>query len=547
MRVTVKTLLNLPSLSHAKVIAGENGLDNTVDSISVLEYAEPTALQESFFSHNEFYGNEIAITGFFNIKDDVNAQCQTIKRLHQVGEVGLILYYVGIFMPKVDQKLIDLSNELDFTLICMPENRFDLKYSEVIYEVIETIVKNKLHDPYFVSEMLERISKLPDHQRSMDTILRMASDRMTCSLYLVDSHFNSLNLANWPAISNITVHKIASTYSSSLSDLPTLPTSIVIERDICICSRMIQSENASPLYLIMVKENGMLSPNLCDQAEEIIQLFINIWSKGHGNIGTDELVKAILNDEPIKMRRLAEILSINVQAIHHLIIIETTQTINPSRKLALFKLWQKNVPEVVSLYFDVTFTGIYNDTFVIFLGGDKVKQACNHVREALLEMLSENTPNAYTLVTSYGHANTTEVRRSFLLCNDYLSSAKLIFPLKTSITLQELEFAKYCYETITSGEKSIADATNILTPLTENDQFNDALCHTLAVYLLDAASNVALTATLLYVHKNTIKYRIRRINEQLKFDINKMPEQYNLYRAIAVRRLFENQQEKRAT
>jgi len=542
MRVTIKTLLNLPSLSHARVVAGEGGLDQTVDSISVLEYAEPTALQKSFFNSNEFYGNEIAITGFINIKDDIKAQCQTIKRLHQVGEVGIILYYVGIFMPKIDQKLIDLCNQLDFTLICMPENRIDIKYSEVIYEVIEIIVKNKLHDPYFVSEMLERISKLPDHQRSMDTILRLVSDRMTCSLYLVDSHFNNLNIANWPAISTITIHKIASYYRSTLSSLPVFPTTIAIERDICICSRAIQSEDASPLYLIMVKENGLLSMDLCDQAEEIIQLFINIWSRGHGKIGTDELVKAILNDEPIKMRRLAEILNINVKAVHHLVMIKTTQEHQDEKKQnELLATLQNTVTEVASLYFDVTFTGIYNDTFVLFLGGDKTKQACNNVREALLDMLSNQ---AYILVTSYGQANTTEVRRSFLLCNDYLSSARLIFPLKKSMTLQELEFAKYCYEIITKGERSIVDATSILTPLIQDEDFYDALCHTLTVYLLDAASNVTLTSTQLFVHKNTIKYRIRRINEQLKFDINKMPEHYNLYRAVAIRRLFEGQHNK---
>jgi hypothetical protein len=121
MRVTIRTLLNLPSLSHAKVVAGEKGLDKVVDSISVLEYSEPTPLQEAFFDEIEFYGNEIAVAGFAHIKDDVDAQCQTIMRLHKIGEVGLILYYVGIFVPKIDKRLIDLANELDFTLICMPE------------------------------------------------------------------------------------------------------------------------------------------------------------------------------------------------------------------------------------------------------------------------------------------------------------------------------------------------------------------------------------------------------------------------------------------
>lgn len=541
MRVTIKTLLDLPSLSHARVIAGEKGLDKTVDSISVLEYAEPTALQKTFFDSNEFLGNEIAITGFINIKDDVEAQCRTIGRLHKSGEVGVILYYVGIFMPKIDQRLIDLANELDFALICMPKNRMDLKYSEVIYEVIETIVKNKMHNPNFVSEMLERISKLSDHQRNMDSVLKMICDHTTSSVYLIDDHFNNVNLSNWPVISNVTIEKIASYYHSSVADLPTVPTPIEIERNIYICNKAIQSENASPLYLIMTKENGVLSEEICNQASEIVQLFINIWSKGHGKIGTDELIKAILNDEPIKMRRLAEILNINILAIHHLIILAPKQAIdNQVLCQTLYQTWQRIVEDVIKLYFNVTFTGTYNDTFVIFLGSEKVKQACKVVKEALAEALLEQSPEPYVLVTCYGQANTTDVRNGYLLYSDYLSAAKIIFPLKTIISLQELHFAKHCYDIISSGENSILEATQILLPLDQSSHSSDALKNTLALYLLDAASSVSLTSDYLYVHKNTIKYRINQINEYLNFDINKMPEHYNLYCAVAIERLLES-------
>ncbi|MBF4693367.1 PucR family transcriptional regulator [Fusibacter ferrireducens] len=541
MRITIKTLLDLPSLSHAKVIAGAKGLDKTVDSISVLEYAEPTALQKTFFDSNEFLGNEIAITGFINIKDDVEAQCRTIRRLHKSGEVGIILYYVGIFMPEIDQRLIDLANKLDFALICMPENRMDLKYSEVIYEVIEAIIKNKMHDPNFVSEMLERISKLSDHQRNMDTVLKMICDHTTSSIYLVDDHFNSVNLSNWPVISNVSIEKISSYYHASIANLPTTPTPIEIGRSIYVCNKAIQSENASPLHLIMAKENGILSEELCNQASEIVQLFINIWSKGHGKIGTDELIRAILNDEPIKMRRLAEILNINILAIHHLIMLVPKKPIDhQALRHDLYQKWQKIVEDVIRLYFNVTFTGTYNDTFVIFLGSDKVKQACKVVKEALEEALSEQSPEPYVLVTCYGQANTTDVRNGYLLYSDYLSAAKIIFPLKTILSLQELRFTKHCYDIISNGENSILEATKILLPLDQSNHSSDALKSTLAIYLLDAASNVALTADYLYVHKNTIKYRIHQINEYLHFDINKMPEHYDLYCAVAIERLLES-------
>lgn len=111
MSVTVESLLKLPSLRQATVLAGANSLDRIVTSVSVLEYANLTEMQRHLYENLEFSGSELVITGFCSIKDDVDAQCANIRKLAMVGEVGIILYYVGLLLPKVDQRLIDLSNE----------------------------------------------------------------------------------------------------------------------------------------------------------------------------------------------------------------------------------------------------------------------------------------------------------------------------------------------------------------------------------------------------------------------------------------------------
>ena len=92
MSVTVADLLELPSLREARLAAGRGGLNKLVSSISVLEYADPSILQDALFKNNEFYGSEVVITGFMNIPNDVEAQCANIRRLAEAGEVGLILY-----------------------------------------------------------------------------------------------------------------------------------------------------------------------------------------------------------------------------------------------------------------------------------------------------------------------------------------------------------------------------------------------------------------------------------------------------------------------
>lgn len=103
MSVKLADLMKLPSLKEAKVVSGKSGLSKLVSSISVLEYTEVALLEDDLFDNDEFYGSEIVVSAFVNIRDDVEAQCRTIERLHKVGEVALILYYVGILFRKLNK------------------------------------------------------------------------------------------------------------------------------------------------------------------------------------------------------------------------------------------------------------------------------------------------------------------------------------------------------------------------------------------------------------------------------------------------------------
>lgn len=123
MSLTVAQLMELPSLRRAKVLAGHRSLDRIVTGITVLEYSTPTDMQKKLYDSIDFWGSELILTGFCNIAEDVEAQCSNIRMLAMAGEVGIILYYVGLIMPEVDRRLIQLAEELDFVLICRKTSR----------------------------------------------------------------------------------------------------------------------------------------------------------------------------------------------------------------------------------------------------------------------------------------------------------------------------------------------------------------------------------------------------------------------------------------
>ena len=320
MSVTVADLLELPSLREARLAAGRGGLNKLVSSISVLEYADPSILQDALFKNNEFYGSEVVITGFMNIPNDVEAQCANIRRLAEAGEVGLILYYVGVFLPRVDRKLLELADELDFALIVMPENRMDQRYSEVICEVMEAIFKDQNTSAALVSDILDRASLLPEHQRTVDTVLKLLSDRTRASAVLTDGAGRVLNAVAWPRTAAVDLEERLRRLES-LPEAGGAPLELRAGEARCLLYRCALSDPAPGMELFLFKEGEPLTADLVRQAGEVVRLAANLWSQSHDRVVMSELVRAILKDEPIKMRRLAEIFHVDVGSIHSMWVL----------------------------------------------------------------------------------------------------------------------------------------------------------------------------------------------------------------------------------
>ena len=90
---------------------------------------------------------------------------------------------------------------------------------------------------------------------------------------------------------------------------------------------------------------------------------------------------------------------------------------------------------------------------------------------------------------------------------------------------------------VTSSAPALAmeEALRCVAALHHGD---DCLLETLEHYLLDARLNVTRTADMMFLHKNTIKYRLQRVAERLGFVPGDLPESIPLFTACALGRLL---------
>lgn len=529
MSVTVSDLLKLPSLRQATVIGGHRGLSRIVSSISVLESTDPSVLVDEIFPMGEFFGSEIVITGFLNCLDDVERQCANVRRLAEGGEVGLILFYVGVFLPQVDQRLIDLANEMDFVLIQMPVGQVNLRYGEVISDVSECIYHDRNRGESIVSDILARVSGLPQPQRTINTVLKMLSDLLSASVILTDGFFQVLNLAAWP-------RNLERTWKNYLPELPnyanggSVPCPLLPNGHLFHAS--ILPDGGQRVELFLIKEGQPLTQAIQEQCVDVVRLSLNIWGQQHGTIAIRELIRAILQDEPIKMRRLADLFRIPIAAIGEMWILSGTDPRNMERlakELDSLRAYPESCAEIV-------FADLYEGNLLFFLSTPPSTKEVERQMSGLLEQ-ARSVEETVTLTRCSGLENPTQVRGAYLCHQNHLEDARTIYPVRQWFRLGELEFAQRCHQLIQEGEAAVSQRVACLTPV-QTDKLDWNPVETLSAYLLDSGSSVTQTAERLHLHKNTVKYRIKIISDLLGYHPDRMPEVLKLYQAVAVLRLL---------
>ncbi len=530
MGVTVNELLHLPSFRGAEVLTGRDNLHRTVSSLSVLEVSNV-----DFYSRiinrvqEEWYAEELVISSFYSIRDSVEQQCETIQHLHDLGELGLILYYVGIVLPDIPMEVLTLAESQGFIIICMPRNDYSLRYNEVIYEVMEAIISHQGVNDHFVKETLEKVSLLPEHLRSVEITLKMLSDRLKSNILLTNSHFDIVNQVMWPRNSTLDVAKVIE--ECSQSNFHREAGTFEFQRSTVSCVveyKKVHQKNGEPLYLFLLKENTKLPTKTIDKVSEVVQVAINLWGDKHDEVSEYALVKAIINDESEKMRRLANLLHIDVSAIQMMWLVYM-------HDLADEKSIRDELDEQLLTYYQTRVIQCIDQCVIVLLGNCLYK---HHEFDIAVEYCETTNYDAQIAEIVYAPKmkNTKSVRQMYQLVNQVGAKAHTIYPMRKLFTAAEVRSMKRAMDVSRQGEEIIEEHLSVIEPILQE---HDSL-QTLITFLLDANASVERCAELLYIHKNTVKYRIKKISEQIGTDVTVYSEFYDVYMACMLYRLIND-------
>lgn len=540
MSITVADCLRVPALHEAQVVAGHNGLDRIVSNVTVLEYANAAALESQLF-----LGNEMIISALVSVKDDVEAQCKVLCRLHEMGEVYLILYYVGIYVPRVDEKLIKIADELDFPLIVMPTFQYNHRYSEAIADVVAAIINDQKQETDLVTSMLDRIALLKEELRNIGVVMRMLSDRLRCSLLLGDRKGQNLAFAAWPMAAHWAEEDL-NRIISQRHEQPTHKNSQMKQirgRSLRVSSVSFDIEKQNGLFLLCIDEHGTVDEQYLRQAAEVLQLFANIWNDDFAREGPDALLRAILSNQPVEMRRIARNLHIDVESLDTMwIVMNRDEKLSRARRRQLGERMAGVLTNYVQENFNTILVDVFETYVMAFMGMPRRSAAGSDLREGFVEEML--AVDGQALLVACTNLDTTEdVRSAYVLMEQNIEIATKIFPLRRVISMNELQFANTCRLIGAEGEAAVMKYMALLKPILREEN-GDVVADTLTAFMLDYRDSIQATAAHMFIHKNTVKYRLRRAKECLGYDVTKMPEMIDLYTALAIYRIMARGREK---
>lgn len=522
MTVTIGNVLRLPALQGASLLTDARGLEMPVTAVSVLEYSEVTAIQKSLVDQIHYQGNELVLTAFANVRDNVTAQCENIRLMKSQGDTGLVLFYVGILMPKVDQMLIDLANELDYALILMPMNDPHPAYSDVIGDVMQSIFLDQMHNPMFAMQLLEQVTKMPVQHHSIDTVVRLISERLHVGIALFDQDGQELVSCAWPATVNENWLNFSRAHFEGISGL--------IDSRQQYWEQVTDNQHFGTVSLLILRDGPAMDVYARSEVVSALQIALNLWGKNPGAINRSALLTAIMADDPLRIHKLSRFFHVSVNELQHVWIIPQFVGQESSHH-------KEQLVDEVSRFATVSLCERYKDMLFICVNGALSARLIAHISKSITDLTALWNYPVSPIVCPH-LLGLSDLRSATELVQTNAADAAMIFPHDECLTIGELRLAQKCCNMIARGTTWLNSVLNAQRRLIDVDEAPELL-ETIAAFLLDCNCSVVDTARQLFVHPNTVKYRLGKIENLVGFKVGTMPDSEWLYTLAGISRLMQ--------
>lgn len=536
---TIADILKLPRYSDLKLLTNEHLVDThkTIESVEISETPDI-----------EFYipTNVLLLTTAMTYANDQSGLIPLIDSLIRAKTIGLGIK-TGRFLGKINPEIIEYAEKVNFPLFEIP-NTYSL--GSLMHQLLNKIWGTRYEEISFALDIQKRFFNLLIQNATNQIVINKLSQIVKTPIILLNPFKEIMDYSKHFNLSSNPAQHYVNEIVQKIEQIPKERDSFIIKNpkghEIQVSLVPIKVHTYFPHYLVIVNPEQIpypISSFAIDQAAMVLSfvLFKNEKvSESQQSIETEYFKELIdyhsSSNSSVRAFELnakyGYVLSNYYQVVHvfdEAALEDTLLNLNQEERLVLASQWlQKHI----SQYFTnglVIFFSVTKETLIL------IQQEVEDLDEKLLD-IRKQLHESLDIELIFSIANPyTDWKR----INQSYTEAKLVFDERRSkhqtqpiIHYKDKGMVQLFHHLEKNDVRFFCE--NILKDFAyPKEPVLIELRKTLSVYL-GAQCEIASAASALFVHRNTVKYRILRCEEILGHSVNSPSHSLNLRLALAL-------------
>lgn len=279
-----------------------------------------------------------------------------------------------------------------------------------------------------------------------------------------------------------------------------------------------------------------MEPLLLQQASEILSIADDVYHLGVKENRHSSLLQNLLSGtfdlEPTNMKNVSDY----EKEVGTLFYLRPDGNSDRIRGIQLQRLCKETAAFFDSQKFS-SLLDVTEDSLILLLLEELNFAYLEELAFSLQEFLDEKSLSvklAYVQMSSL--ILTKETYQSICNCWDFMVR---INPLRSVFDVLSVRIAEDCKRIVSDISQKSEYKLKVLAPL-DRIKDKDEMIKTLEIFFLDTDGSIPKTAELMFVHANTVKYRIRKARLALGNEYFELRGNHYLYLALAIRRIIKD-------
>ncbi|HDR4463832.1 TPA: PucR family transcriptional regulator ligand-binding domain-containing protein [Bacillus cereus] len=533
-------IMKIPIFDQAKLIAGHKGVEQEVYTVNMMDAPDIIHFLKK---------NELLVTSAYHFKDDMYALRELIIQMKKQGCTAL-----GIktkrFLQEIPEEIISLADEIYFPIIELP---FDIGLGDLVNQTLSYILDMRTNELHQAMQIHQQFSNHIISGKGINMILENLSSLIQLPVVLLDYHLRPISEHNNTKASIQNLKKFfINGRKLPLSTIEIVTFSLLTKTRDTVSIFPIYTQNNQYSYLVI---DGFISPLnrsmvlAVEQAANVLafELIKEHSLRQYSRRIQDEFFTNVINsvfstqDEIINLGKEFN-LSFDqkyICIIGKIDIKEFTMSFMEyqEEKDLIYDL----IEEELNSYTANVHLFIKDDMYVLLVNCDVIWRQTE--KERMISLLKNIQVKIYTYFQksiSFGIANSSEqllhISHSFKEATDAFYYGEMSGSKEFIEIYQAKEISAILRMIPQEQLKKFYEST-LHSLANENEKDHAVLLHTLSVYL-ETHCAISETAKRLFLHRNTVIYRLEKCEEILGRNIKDPNETLQLRIAFRIKPLI---------